>query len=149
MIPQQRRNIEIFAMPLEQQREALFPVYLEIYSHYAVDWQKNTELFHDDYVFEGRGSILFPGLPQRIEGREGYIDGQKQLNEVVQMVRVGIDDLMPLGDGRVVVLTRFVMTTGGVEVEQQALELHEFRDGLLHRHHYWFHRDEGLQELGL
>ena len=149
MTPDQRRNIEIFAMPLEQQREALLPVYLEIYSQYAVDWQKNTELFHDDYVFEGRGSIVFPGLPQRIEGRDGYIDGQQQLNEVVQMERVEIDDLIPLGGGRVVLLTRFVMTTGGVQVEQQALELHEFCDGLLHRHHYWFLRDEGRWDLGL
>ena len=149
MIPQQQRNVEIFALPLEQQRDALWPVYQEIYSHYDVDWEKNTEFFHDDYVFEGHGSIVFPGLPRRVEGREGYIDGQKQLNEVVDVERVEIDDIIPLGDNRVVVLTRFVMSTGGVQFEQQALELHEFRDGLLWRHNYWFHRDEGRLELGL
>ena len=143
------RNLEALALPVAEQREALMPLYLDIYSHYDVDWEKNTELFHDDYVFEGRGSIVFPGLPQRIEGRQGYIDGQKQLNEVVDMKSVEIDDLIPLGDDRVIVLTRFVMTTGGVEFEQQALELHEFRDGMLHRHYYWFHRDEGRRELGL
>lgn len=149
MNPKQQRNLEAFALPIDQQREALMPFYLEVYEAYNVDWERNTELFHDDYVFVGRGSVVFPGLPQRVEGREAYVAGHKQLTEVVDVKRVEIDELIPLGDARVVVLTRFVMGMGGAEFEQQALELHEFRDGLLHRHNYWFHRDEGRRELGL
>lgn len=149
MIRGQARNMEIFALPLEQQREALLPVYHEIYSHYDVDWEKNTELFHEDYVFEGRGSIQLPGFPQRVEGRAGYIEGHSQLNEIVDVERVDIDDLTPLGDARVIVFSRMFMRAGGGRLEQQLMELHEFRDGLLHRQFYWFHRDEGRRELGL
>ena len=149
MNPGQQRNLEIFELPVEQQREALLPVYEEIYSHYNVDWAKNTELFHDDYVFIGRGSIPFPGFPQRVVGVDAYIEGHREMNEMVDVERVVIDDLIPLGDARVIVLTRILMRAGDGRLEQQLLELHEFRDGLLHRQYYWFHRDEGRQELGL
>ena len=64
-------------------------------------------------------------------------------------MRVDIDDVIPLGDARVVVLSRMSIRANDVLVEQQLLELHEFRDGLLHRHGYWFDRDEGRAELGL
>ena len=149
MNPKQQRSIEALALPLEEQREALMPLYAEVYEAYGVDWDTNTQLFHDDYVFEGRGSIVFPGLPRRVEGRDGYIDGHEQLLEVIDVARVETEEIVPLGDGRVVILTRFVMRAGDGEFAQQALELHEFRDGLLHRHYYWFHRDEGRRELGL
>ncbi len=149
MNPKRQRTLEAFALPVEQQREALTPLYVDVYEAYGVDWDTNTELFHEDYVFEGRGSIEFPGLPRRIEGRDGYIDGHRQLLDVVDMARVEFEEIIPLGDARVVILTRFIMRAGGGEVAQQAMELHEFRDGLLHRHYYWFHRDEGRRELGL
>lgn len=147
MNPRQLRNIEIFALPVERQREPLLPVYREIYAHYNVDWEKNTELFHDDYAFVGRGSILFPGFPRRVEGREAYIEGHRQMTEVVDVERAAVDDVVPLGDARVVLLSRIVMRAGDGRIEQQLLELHEFVDGLLHRQNYWFHRDEGRREL--
>ena len=150
MSEHQERNRRIFALPLERQREALLPVYEEIYAAYAVDWETNTGSFdRDDYEFALRGTVPFPGLPERVEGLEGYVAGHRELLDVVDLVRVQIDDLIPLGDGRVVVLTRYVVRAGDGEVEQQILELHQFRDGLLWRHYYWFHRDEGRQELGI
>ena len=149
MKPGQQRNLEIFALPAEEQRDALMPIYREIYDSYNVDWAKNTELFHDDYVFEGRGSISFPGMPQRVVGIEAYIEGHSEMAQIVDVESVDIDDLIPLGEGRVVVLSRVVVRAGGGRIDQQVLELHEFLDGLLHRQYYWFHRDEGRRELGL
>jgi hypothetical protein len=135
--------------PLQDQRAPLLDIYREVYATYGKDWDANTETFADDYVFEGRGSVFLPGLPERIEGRDGYIAAQKQLLEVVDIVRVDIDDLVPLGEDRVAVFSRFVVRAGDGAFDQQVLELHEYRDGRLRRQIYWFDREEGLRELGL
>lgn len=146
----QEHSQHALALPVPQQRDALLPLYREIYSHYNVDWDRNTQLFADDFEVAGRGSMHLPGLPERVEGRDGYVDAHLQLIAVVDVLRVDVDDLIPLGDGRVVVLSRFVLRAGGSQIDQQVLELHEFGDdGLLRRQYYWFSRDEGFAELGL
>ena len=137
------------ALPLEQQREALVPAYEAGYGAWGQDWDLNTSVMADDLVFAAGGSSRLPGLPDRAEGVEGYLEAQGQLQEVVDVARVEVDDVIPLGGDRVVVLTRFVFRTGGGEVDQQCMELHEFRDGELFRQTYWFDREEGRAAIGL
>ena len=136
----------MLALPLDEQRAALFPFYEAAYARYGVDWETNTALMAPDYVFEKGGTSSLPGLPERIEGAQGYVEAQKALMEVVPIVRVAVDDVIPLGENRVAVLSRFVLESG---IEQQLLELHEFSDGLLRHQLFWFDREEGLRDVGV
>jgi ketosteroid isomerase-like protein len=137
------------ALPLEQQRDILLPAYRAAYAAYGVDWDLNTAVMADDHVFIAGGSSRLPGLPERTVGREAYLDAQRQLLEAVDVARIELDDVIPLGDGRVATMTRFVIRTGGGEVEQQCMGLHEYRDGEIVRQTYWFDRDEGRAAIGL
>lgn len=139
----------IQALPLEEQREPLLALYRELYAAYGSDWETNTVLMADDYEFIARGTTPLPGLPDRFVGRDGYLEAQRQLREVIEVLRTDVDDVIPLDEGRVVSLSRIVFRAGGTEFEQQLCELHEIEDGLLRRHNYWFDRGEGLRELGL
>lgn len=137
------------ALPLEQQREALMPAYLAAYDAYGVNWELNTAAMADEHVFLAGGSSRLPGLPRRTVGAAGYLDAQCQLREALDVARIELDEVIPLGSSRVVAMTRFVISAGGGEVEQQCMELHEFRDGELVRQTYWFDRDEGRAAIGL
>ena len=103
----------------------------------------------DDYEFRAGGSSQVPGLDRVHHGREGYLTAHQQILEVVDIEACIFEDLLPLGDDRVVSFTRFVIRAGDGTIEQPCMELHEFRDGELIRQTYWFDRAEGLRELGL
>ena len=136
-----------FALPLEQQREALWPGYLAVYAAYGRDWAINTAPIHDDYELIFAGSRQMPGL-SGMRGREGYIREQTAMLEYLNVERVELDDLRPLGGGRVLAFIRFVVRSGDFTIDQQALDFQEFQDGLVIRQTVWFDREEGLRELG-
>lgn len=137
------------ALPLEEQREALLPLYRQAYAAYQVDWELNSIAMADDHVFEAGSANTVPGLPRRVVGRAGYIEAQERMLEDLDVARMELDELIPLGDSRVAVLTRFVIRAGDGEVDQQCIELHEFRDGEFVHQTFWFDRDEGRRAIGL
>lgn len=132
-----------------RRRGALLPLYRVGYWTHNRNWWLNTRAMADDYAFLAAGSARVPGLAQRFEGRTGYLAAQRQLLDAVDVKRVRVDDVLPLGRDRVVVLSRFEIGAGSNTIDQHCLELHEFRRGALVRQTYWFDRDEGRRELGL
>ena len=136
------------ALPLAQQRDALWPGYVQTYAAYGRDWDVNTATIADDYEFSTSGPGRILGF-EKIRGPEEYVREHRRLLEELDVERVELDDVRPLGDGRVVTFIRLVIRAGGGTIEQQALDYHEFRDGLLTRQVVYFDREEGLRELGL
>ena len=141
---------QVMAMPLELQRDALIPGYQVIYGAYGVDWDLNTASLAEAYTGRIEGTYFLPDIPQHWSGREGYLEVHKKLREVLNVRRVELDDVIPLGDGRVAALIRFVIDAGGdATIDQQVLDWHEFRDGEVVLQRIWLNREEGLRELGL
>jgi hypothetical protein len=140
--------LRALALPLDQQRDALWPAYAAVYGAYGNDWELNTAPIHEDWEIVFAGSRKIPGLGE-MRGREGYIREQTAMLEHLNVERVQLDDLRPLGNDRVVAFIRFVIRAGDGTIDQQALDHHEFRDGLVVRQTVWFDREEGLRELGL
>lgn len=138
----------VFTLPLDEQREALLPGYRKAYDAYGRDWEANTAAMADDYVFRSAGSRRLPGFGE-FRGREGYLRAHREMLEVLDVERVVLDDVRPIGEGRVVALLRFVVRAGDGTVDQQFLDYHEYRDGELIRQTVWFDREEGLRDLGL
>jgi hypothetical protein len=138
----------VFSLPVERQRELLLEPFRVGYFAYGRDWELNTATFADDYEFHNGGTRPLVGF-ESAYGREGYIATHTLLLETLNIERIELDDLRPLGDGKVVVFTRIVIGAGGRTIDQLALDYHEFRDGQLARQVVWFDRDEGLRELGL
>ena len=136
------------ALPVDEQRAALWPGYTRIYRAYGRDWEVNTAAIADDYVFSTSGAGRILGLGE-LHGAADYVREHSRMLELLHVERVELDDLRPLGDNRVVTFIRLVIRAGEGEIEQQALDYHEFRDGLLARQIVWFDREEGLRELGL
>jgi hypothetical protein len=125
-------------------------MYRAVYGSYNRDWDLNTAAFADDYEFVAAGTARLPGLADRWTGREGYLSAHAVLLDVVDIERVELDDVLPLEDGRVAAFVRFVIRAGERTVDQQFLDLHEFRsDGALVKQTVWWDREEGLRELGL
>lgn len=139
----------VLALPLEEQREALLPAYRATMGAFGRDMALNTLAFADDYVFRLAGSVRIPGFPDELHGRESYERQQVEVLDHLNVQNVIVDDVMPLGDGRVAAFYRFVVGAGTGTIEQQCLDLHEFRDGELIRQTVWFDRADGLRELGL
>lgn len=138
----------VLASPLDEQREQLLPLYRAAYGAYGQDWEFNTAAIGPDYELVVAGSRPLPEF-HGIHGRDGYIAAHQRVLEFLNVERVEVDDVLPLGDGRVVALTRFVIGVGDSTIDQQALDHHVFEDGLLRRQTVWFDREEGLRELGL
>jgi hypothetical protein len=118
------------------------------YDAYGRDWEFNTASLADDYEFHMAGANRIPGI-DIWRGPDGYVAGQRHFLEFLDVDRVELDDLIPLGSGRVVALMRFVVRAGSGTIDQQALDVIDFRDGQVYRQTMWFDRDEGLRELGL
>ena len=138
----------VFALPLEQQREALQPLYEAAFAAYGRDWEANTAAFSDDYVFHNGGTRVLPGYGSA-HGREEYIANHSRMLETLDVERIALDELRPLGDGRVLAFTRIAIRAGGGTIDQLMLDLTEWREGELFRQTLWFDREEGLRELGL
>ena len=147
-----RRDLvrRVMAMPLELQRDALIPGYRVIYGAYGVDWDLNTASLAESYIGRIEGTYFLPDIPTEWSGREGYLEVHKRLRSVLNVERVELDDVIPLGDGRVAALIRFVIDAGGgTTIDQQVLDFHEIRDGEVVLQRIWLNREEGLRELGL
>jgi hypothetical protein len=102
----------------------------------------------DDYEFHWAGASRMIDL-DTFHGRDEYIREQTRLLEHLNVARIELDDVIPLGDGAVVALFRFVVRAGDGTIDQQVLDHHVFRDGELVQQTMWFDREEGLRELGL
>ena len=139
----------VLALPPRPRKAVLMPLYRFVYRTHGRHWRLNTLAMAPDYVFVAGGSSRVPGLPDRVEGRAGYVAAQRQMLDAVDIARVEVEDILPLSGDRVVVLSRFVIGSTGGTVFQQCLELHEFRRGAFVRQTYWFDREEGRRELGL
>lgn len=138
----------VLALPLDEQRERLLPLYRAAYDAYGRDWEFNTAAIGPDYTLVVAGSRPLPEF-DHVHGREGYIQAHRRVLEFLDIERVEVDDVRPLGGGRVVAFTRFIIRVGDATIDQQALDHHEFEDGLLRRQTVWFDREEGLRDLGL
>ena len=104
----------------------------------------------DEYEFHACGTRWIPGMPKVQHGREGYLAAHRALLDHIDVARVEVDDVIPLEGRRVVGLLRFVIRAGDGTIDQQFLDLHEYReDGALVRQSVWFDREEGMRELGL
>ena len=120
------------------------------YDAYAVDWDLNTAGFaEDDYVFRAAGTARMPGLPDTWFGRDGYLAAHSTLLEVLDIEAVVLDDVTFLPDGRVAAFVHFEIRTAAGLMEQQFLDVHEFREGAIVSQTVWWDREEGLRELGL
>lgn len=71
----------------------------------------------------------------------------EQVIEIAGLDGVEVEDVEPLGDGVVNVVSLLVMQ--GRTLTQQMIERHVFRDGRLWRQTMWFDRDEGRREMGV
>lgn len=140
---------ETLALPLDEQRARLLGAYQATYDAYGSDWSFNTAAFAPDYVGRIEGTPSVPGIPREWSGREGYLAVHRSFREVLNVARIETDDVIPLGDDRVVALIRFVIRAGDSEFDQQTLDWHEFRDGELVLQRIWLDREEGLRDLGL
>lgn len=136
------------ALPLEQQREVLLEPFRQGYTAYGRDWEVNTAAFSDDYVFRNAGTRPLVGFADA-HGREGYIAYHARMLETLNVVALELDDIRPLGENRVLVFARVVIRAGAGTIDQQVLDLSEWRDGEIFRQTLWFDREEGLRELGL
>lgn len=87
-----------------------------------------------------------PGIDGDLIGRDAYTESQSQAVDLLGGASVRIDDLLPRGDGRVIVVSHLELQGG---LSQQMLELHEWGGGELVRQTVWFDREEGRRELGL
>ena len=104
----------------------------------------------DEYEFHAAGSRWVPGLPRTMYGRDGYMAVHRQLLEALDVRAVEVIDLFVLGERRAAALLRFVIRAGEGTIDQQCLDVHDFReDGALVRQTIWFDVDEGRRELGI
>ena len=148
MNPAQEFMRGALALPIDQQRDALLDAYRRAYAAYGRDWTMNTAAIADDFEFRSRGSRRLPEFGE-IRTRDDYVREHERMLEILDVERIEVDDLLPLGDGRIAAYLRFVIRVGDGTIDQQALDVHEFRDGLLFRQTVYLDREEGLRDLGL
>jgi ketosteroid isomerase-like protein len=93
-----------------------------------LDWLLN----HTTPEFEFRTARLFPDLEAVYRGREGFRRFWNTFRPAWKFVRVEIERIEQIADGRVLVLFRFHgRGRDGVEVERDYAQLFTFDDGML------------------
>ena len=108
-----------------------------------------TEQFWAEDVVYREG----PGWPDAgvFEGREAALARMEGLIELVGPITVHLDELIDVGDGRVVANTRMVgeSATGNPPYTQEFAVVHRLRDGLVVEADYYLDRAQALEAVGL
>jgi ketosteroid isomerase-like protein len=84
-------------------------------------------------------------------GRAAALDRMQSLVELVGPIKVGIDDLVDLGDGRLVACVRIVGqdAAGAAPYTQAFAVVHRLREGLVVEADYYLDRAAALKAVGL
>jgi ketosteroid isomerase-like protein len=94
-----------------------------------------------------------PGWPNAgvFRGRDAALERMQSLVELAGPIRVEIDDLIELDDGRIVACVRNVAQTAGSETPytQSFAVVHRLRDGLIVEADYYLDRAAALDAVGL
>jgi ketosteroid isomerase-like protein len=94
-----------------------------------------------------------PGWPDAgvYEGRHAALERMQSLVELVGPIEVRLDDLVDVGDGRLVACVRNVGqdTASGAPYTASFAVVHRLRDGLIVEADYYLDRDQALQAVGL
>jgi ketosteroid isomerase-like protein len=94
-----------------------------------------------------------PGWPDAgvFQGRDAALERMQSLVDLAGPIRVEIDDLIDLDDGRLVACVRNVAQTGGGEAPytQSFAVVHRLRDGLIVEADYYLDRAAALEAVGL
>jgi ketosteroid isomerase-like protein len=94
-----------------------------------------------------------PGWPDAgvFRGRDAALERMQSLVDLVGPIRVEIDDLIELDDGRLVACVRNVAQSPGSETPytQSFAVVHRLRDGLIVEADYYLDRSAALDAVGL
>jgi ketosteroid isomerase-like protein len=94
-----------------------------------------------------------PGWPDAgvFRGRDAALERTQSLVDLAGPIRVEIDDLIDLDDGRLVACVRNVAQTSGSEAPytQSFAVVHRLRDGLIVEADYYLDRTAALDAVGL
>ncbi len=106
------------------------------------------QFWADDAVYrEG------PGWPDAgvYRGRAAALDRMQRLVELVGPIEVRVDDLMDLGDGRLVACVRIVGqdAASATSYTQSFAVVHRLREGLVVEADYYLDRAAALEAVGL
>jgi uncharacterized protein len=94
-----------------------------------------------------------PGWPDAgvYKGRDAVLERMQSLVDLIGPIEVRIDDMIDVGDGRIVVCTRNVAqdTASGAPYTQTFAVVHRLRDGLIVEADYYLDRAAALDAVGL
>ena len=94
-----------------------------------------------------------PGWPDAgvYRGRAAALDRMQSLVELVGPIKVGIDDLIDLGDGRLVACVRIVGrdAASATPYTQAFAVVHRLREGLVVESDYYLDRAAAFEAVGL
>jgi ketosteroid isomerase-like protein len=94
-----------------------------------------------------------PGWPDAgvFEGRDAALERMESLVELVGPIEVSLDDLVDVGDGRLVACVRTVGqdAVGDSPYTQSFAVVHRLRDGLIVEADYYLDRADALEAVGL
>ena len=99
----------------------------------------------------GEASRREPGRPNVgvIRGRVAALARMQSLIDLVGPIKVHLDDLIELPDGRFVACTRMVGEGADAPYTQSFAVVHRLRDGLIIEADYYLDRAQALQAVGL
>jgi len=93
-----------------------------------------------------------PGWPEAgvYRGRAAALDRTRSLIDLLGPIKVHLDDLIDVGDGRFVACTRLVgQDASDAPYTRSFAVVHRLRDGLIVEADYYLDRAQALQAVGL
>jgi ketosteroid isomerase-like protein len=87
-----------------------------------------------------------------VSGRDAMLRfAFEEIPDVTENPRVKVEELRDLGDGRVLVIARYLGRgkSSGIELEQQISSVHRLRDGMIVSVRDYASREEALEAAGL
>lgn len=116
------------------------------------DWQLNTITMDRGFVFRAAElSQVVPGMDREYTGIDGYLDAQRVFLEPWPDLRVLYEGVIALEQNRTLTRVRFIGTAqlSGLQIDQEAAVLMEFRDGCAVSNTFWWDRPAAFAALGL
>ncbi len=92
-----------------------------------------------------------PGWPNAgvYEGRAAALERMQSLIELMGSIEVCLDELIDVGDGRLVACTSMVGEGANAPYTQSFAVVHRMRDGLIVEADYYLDRAQALEAVGL